>query len=250
MIVFPDIVNAEDLKAWLSRRPSEDCAIVAQRAAMRVVPLLWAAMPPPKKHGPSAAPVLRKHLAFDVARRYRRGSSDYEMFADLDAVVDEAAFMSFADHGGIENGEMLEQADTLDSGAPSAFAARIVHRAALAPLFAGDPVEVMWNAVQTDIHALAQDGDALTLPLWPWPNPLEVDWQKAQAVLQKMPGGAFWINWYQRLLDGEPQNSALLHDVVLIEDALWAQGGHPLDREIAKTVERHQLLQTNSRLQA
>lgn len=108
----------------------------------------------------------------------------------------------------------------------------------------------MWNAVQTDIHAVAQDGEALALPLWPWQNPLQVDWQKAQAVLQKMPGGAFWINWYQRLLDREPQNSALLHDVVLIEDALWAQGGHSLDREIAKAVERHQLLQTNSRLQA
>ncbi len=244
MVVLPDINNIKDIEAWLRGRSSEDCAIIAQRATMRVVPLLWAAMPPAQKQAPSAAPILRKHLALDVARRYRRGSSDYEMFAELDAITDEAAFLAFADYGSNSDGEKLELADAFNSGDPSSFAARIVHRAALAPLFAGDPVESMWNAVQNDVHVLTQGSDALALPLWPFPNPLELDWQKAQAILRKMPGGDFWLNWYQRLLDGEPQNWDLLYDVVLIDDAFWDEGSEALAARIGELRDQHALAAT------
>lgn len=73
----------------------------------------------------------------------------------------------------------------------------------------------------------------------PISNPLADEWDRSIAVLQETPGGSFWIDWYQRALDGRPQNWPLLRDVALIDNALWEQGGEALDRKIASLVEEH-----------
>ena len=73
---------------------------------------------------------------------------------------------------------------------------------------------------------------------------------KAQPLLRNTPGGEFWIDWYQRALDGRPQNWPLLRDVALIDDALWEEGGEALRREIDRIAERHRLLEEVRRLKA
>ncbi|AUH34042.1 hypothetical protein CUV01_12130 [Paracoccus tegillarcae] len=75
--------------------------------------------------------------------------------------------------------------------------------------------------------------------MWQQENPLAQIWQTAQPVLRESPGGAFWIDWYQRTLDGRPQNWPLLRDVALIDNALWDEGGEALDREIKRLVATH-----------
>lgn len=50
---------------------------------------------------------------------------------------------------------------------------------------------------------------------------------------------SFWINWYENLLAGRPQNRALLTDIALIPDADWAKGPAHVNAMIAEIVEKH-----------
>ena len=99
----------------------------------------------------------------------------------------------------------------------------------------------VWLAIQADAYVLAEDKDPSKLPLWPDYNPLSSDWEESQSILRNTPGGEFWIDWYQRALDGQPQNWPLLHDVALIDDALWEQGGEALDQAIGMILTRHNI---------
>ncbi|MFT4012945.1 MAG: hypothetical protein QM682_05970 [Paracoccus sp. (in: a-proteobacteria)] len=49
----------------------------------------------------------------------------------------------------------------------------------------------------------------------------------------------FWIDWYRRVVGGEPQNWPLLRDVALIDNALWEQGGEALDGAITDVIVSH-----------
>lgn len=75
-------------------------------------------------------------------------------------------------------------------------------------------------------------------------------WRESQPLLRATPGGKFWIDWYQRALDGGSQNWPLLRDVALIDIAVRREGGAALDREIARISERHRLLEDVRRLKA
>lgn len=68
-------------------------------------------------------------------------------------------------------------------------------------------------------------------------------WEESIPILNNLPGGAFWSDWYQRALDGRPQNWLLLRDIALIDGALWQAGGDELDREISRIAERYRLLE-------
>lgn len=59
---------------------------------------------------------------------------------------------------------------------------------------------------------------------------------------EERPLHPFWTDWYQRTLEGRPQNWDMLRDVALIDNTLWEGGGEALDRAISFTVERHRLL--------
>lgn len=111
-----------------------------------------------------------------------------------------------------------------------------------------DRTGITWPAVEHDLSELAMGQDIISQPLWPSPNPLDHEWEASQTFLRQVPGGDFWIDWYQRALDGRPQNWPLLRAVALIDNALWEQGGEALDREIRRLVEQHHLLAEVRRL--
>jgi len=76
--------------------------------------------------------------------------------------------------------------------------------------------------------------DLLALPLWVDENPLLEDWQKARKILETGPvDQSFWIDWYERFLNGEPQNRDMLDRIALIEPEVWDAGVEAVAGEIA-----------------
>lgn len=101
--------------------------------------------------------------------------------------------------------------------------------------------QAFWSSVELDMHRLSRKQDIGSSPLWSGENPLAGAWSTGLAVIRDYPGGDFWIDWYQRVLDGRPQNWSLLRDIALIEDTLWKQGGEALNDAIEDLRRQHGL---------
>lgn len=106
-----------------------------------------------------------------------------------------------------------------------------------------------WKAVEVDVYSLMAGQDVAELPLWWDGKPVVINGSDWKRSVSRIPGGSFWADWYQRILDGRP-NWPLWRDVALIDNALWEQGGEALDTEIRRIVKRHQLLDEVRRLRA
>lgn len=101
--------------------------------------------------------------------------------------------------------------------------------------------QAFWSSVALDVHRLSRNQDIGSSPLWSGENPLAGAWNTGLPVIRDYPGGYFWIDWYQRALDGRPQNWSLLRDIALIDDALWRQGGEVLENTIEELRRQHGL---------
>lgn len=110
--------------------------------------------------------------------------------------------------------------------------------------------EMAWEEVFRDVEKVGVNADLGASSLWTNTNPLAALSERSTVVMKDSPGGDFWIDWYQRALDGRPQNWPLLRDVALIDNALWEDSGEALDREIRRLVEQYRLLAEVRRLKA
>lgn len=226
----------KDLEARLQGRPGSQHAILAERVALRVLPLWtrcihedWA-----RELNLTSAPILRLNLATGVARVFPTRQSLVSLEFARSAFASLCAGAALDRRGNIEPATLAACAAAAlatDAAGPagtlSAFtvASRVLDQ----PLFA---------AIKDDIVQLDTGGDVADQPLWRGPNPLIDEWEASLSILRDAPGGDFWIDWYQRALDGLPQNWPLLHDVALIDFAFWERGGKALDDAINNAVGR------------
>lgn len=270
----PTITDRQSLQAWLETRPPEDAVLVAHRAAMRAVPIWITAMSEAWARERELTPIvlLRLNLTAGVARAYPTGEvgaaatrAADSAHAAISAVARATHFATAAGaaYGAIESAAAtIRVAASSDSAAArAAAAAEFGIRAAavypdsrpadLAASRAAVAVAAMFRTtVMIDARDLIEGRDLLASALWPTVAPLSEVWSQSIPILNDTPGGDFWIDWYQRALDGRAQNWPLLRDVALIDDALWKQGGDALDLEISRIVERHDLLEEVRRLKA
>lgn len=233
------ITDRESLEAWLNTRTREDSVIIAHRAAMRVAPVWIAALAMGEAPTPdlTAAPLMRLNLIAGVGAK-RPGIEIRPVSAARAAVT--ASVSS-------EAGEAASAASAVAAASYADSAIASAARAAVSAAEAAD-AEAVWKSIENDARSMPSNEALAKLPLWPSSNPLEDLWTASVPILRDTPGGAFWIDWYQRALDGRPQNWDLLRDVALIEDSVWQAGGVALGERIAREVERHRLLEEVRRL--
>lgn len=235
------IKDKKSLKAWLKVRPREESVVLAHRAAMRVAPVWIDAVATERlrKRDLTSTPLLRLNLISGVAAK---------------APTPEISACAAASSGFVAN--TLAAASSASTSAAAAFsAASAAARASISDGPAGAVGAVRaasfidssdaWGSVESDARSLTSNEVLIELPLWRSANPLQELWTASIPMLRDTPGGDFWIDWYQRALDGRHQNWDLLRDVALIEDGVWEEGGAALDQRITELVVRHGLAATD-----
>lgn len=192
-------------------------------------------------------PVLRVNLTLGAARKYpalnvRVEAADGETRAnahDADAAADATSYAADAAapiH--VAYAATASAAATYGNLTATTSAARAVGRIARASNYASADSAALWRAVTADAVGLMTSTSPEDSHLWPNENPLAATWAKAQRILRDTPGGDFWIDWYQRALDGRPQNWPLLKAVAEIPDALWTAANTRNDPEAHAALDR------------
>jgi hypothetical protein len=288
---LPASDSLEDLTTWLETLQPDDTAIIAYRASMRTLPVIFAGarragsrnlegisiahlrlnliaglvrkFPVPEitraadaalsgPNSPRGQPTNPTGAYADIGPEYDyEYDYAYELDAALpvtsaalaavryaaDAPADAAAFA--AAHGTHHIGVGMAQVALGHAESACDHADNVTRRQYPASL----PVNSR-REFESDAQDLIEGRDPFDQPLWRSGNWLEKTWDKSISILTNIPGGAFWIDWYQRALDGRPQNWPLLRDVALIEDALWNEGGRALDARINEIRLRHAIAAT------
>jgi hypothetical protein len=268
-----EIRDGGSLEGWLKGRPREEALYIAQRAALRVLPVWVEAREDDRarERASKAQPVLRAILTSGVARKFptsavkdaaaravARATAAAARAADAFAARATAAAARAARPTADVAADAFAAraaadvaADTFATRAAAARAARAAFatRAAAAraaratdafALRVADAATAAWAEIRADARALL-DGTAETRPLWaampgratPLIGHMRDTWAPAT------PGGAFWMRWYQGFLDGTPLPWDLQRDIALIPDEDWQKGEAHLARLIEAIEAEH-----------
>lgn len=104
-----------------------------------------------------------------------------------------------------------------------------------------------WQSVLSDADAAETRIYLKDIPLWPVETPLLRLWEKTrQDWSQPNSPYAFWLRWYDSLLDPKatpPFADDLLYRIALIDDAIWKAGAEAVADEIARIEEQFDLLE-------
>lgn len=249
------IRDRKSLQAWLRDQPREVAVMIAARAALRVVPA-WLELF--QKDGvtdrPSEFPsvwfrcALTAFVAVGRATRVVLSAADmaasvayaYAGTAAADASASAVAGASVAYAAdAAANGRSGDVADAVE------YAAEAAAEAANYPADASLYAAVIWDETRADAVAVEQVAEAkrvLSASLWSadTPEDLAKKWHEfRRALLADHADWSFWIDWYERVLRGRPQNWEMLTEIVLIPDADWRQGPRHVNAIIAGIVEKH-----------
>ena len=103
-------------------------------------------------------------------------------------------------------------------------------------------------------HADQRDGTlAITVaPLWSNENPLEHDWHNLREKLfaadtpdQRGADWSFWVNWYDDILAGNPQNWDMLHEIATTPDIDWEASSREVNDTINEIVEKFENIKSD-----
>ncbi len=264
MVAIDDIRDRDSFKAWLEEtsQPRQACVALAARAAARVLPLVWADAVTSAKY--SALPFLRANLIASVVGLAPSGmlteaehANARRAVAVADAAVADAA---------LAVGDLAAFAATnaalAAAAALAADAALAAYAAALAAHDAADAADAAWAALRLDCAQLVNGRSLRTSPLFPdvqpsWianaiqhinnahpqsfsdvPNVAEIP--NAAAIGSKESRDwSFWLDWYQRLLDGREQNWPLLLEIATRDDAFWQGSDDEVNARIAEIAAKY-----------
>lgn len=241
------------MEEWLLGHPLADSSAIANRAVMRALPNFITQVKPPRLNNLTAVAlqILRSCITAQAegadidlseAVRSMRSSAGWANAWEnplQDAVISAAisAIGNLSPAKAAEAGEYAAKsyARDFEAGSYGTQNSRVAD-------YPSKERETFWSAVQADAIASAAGKDIDRLPLWHD----EVSSGHASPDLFKslgaLPGGAFWTEWYQGVLDGQSQSPELLRDLATIDGALWAESDTELDAEIVRTLDRHVLL--------
>ena len=264
-----DIKDRETLERWLTARPHGDAIVIAQRAAMRVLPLVRFDRQARWSRNPDLTPlaILRANLTSGVARKYptpevkaaaaRAAAAAARAAAAAKAAIARTAAFS-ARAAAARAARAADAADADFSAAYSAFsAADAATRTAFSAADAADAAAAaaravsaataatvsdaakaaFWEQIRNDARALHQGGDPQAPPLWPDASP---DWlvpalDATRLYWQADPGlWSFWQRWYDAAVAGTPLNWEMQRDIALIADEDWQAGPERVAGRIAE----------------
>ena len=247
-----EIADYESAKAWFERKPSEICVAMAARAALRIVPIFdWSLEGnAQERRAALILPSLRAMAVASLAGRLPRQATGvleaaYAAHADAaNATTDVANAAAYA--------ARAAAADAAYADAYAAYAAADAARSANADVAANAAV---WEALTRDAEWVEPDletgnsakalaGELSTRRLWPHGTP---DWaaegtdKLARHLTEAGELWDYWIDWYRRVVDGEPRNEDLELAICLIPNEDWRHDDNPLhvNRIIRGLVEKH-----------
>lgn len=255
-----DVGDRQSLENWIQSLPTQNAAeeaealrravAIANRAAMRVLPLVWHNAGA-QSRGITQLDVLRACLVTGVAAVVptpRIGTAASFAFEVIAAYNSDAAYAAgvdvYADDyeaDAYEAAVHAAGAATFTASSEPAAAATSCDHAAQAVAAAGHPdaATALWRSIRSDCIAL-EDGTAVeTLPLWSQ-NPLAGHWDDVRDRLAASgEGWRFWVSWYEKTLGGKPQEWDVLTDIALLPSADWEKGADHINALIAEIAERH-----------
>ncbi len=241
MVEIADFNDRDSFGSWLREtdQPREACVALAHRAAMRVLPLIWASQIEERRSpmsflranlvagvaGLAPARLLTEWARANVLRAaaaaaaaacaaYERANSRADAaaaygaaraaYADADADADPDADAAYAADA---------YADTLvyaDAGAYADAAARAAY------------ADAAWAAVRSDCERLVQGQRLEGTPLFLNGHP---DWFASRyRSIQAASGGqewSFWHDWFERAIEGKSWHWPTLIEIALQEDHFW-----------------------------
>ncbi len=240
-----NIHDRDSLEAWLQTQPREVSLLIANRAALRVMPV-WAddcLFGDGQKHDVTPVVILRANLISSVAALFPTD--------DMEAAARAARAAATADAGDVR----ATATATATATAAAVHAADAVLATAtadvvlaLAVFRTADAVDILpaagevWRAVRADALAIEAGEDVASAPLWPGKgpeaNPLSDLWHKvARDGFTPDSPYDFWRRWYETLLDPTrhpPMSFDMLKDIALIAPEIWEGPPEDLAAEIAR----------------
>ncbi|OUS34253.1 hypothetical protein A9Q94_16895 [Rhodobacterales bacterium 56_14_T64] len=286
MVEVSDIVDEESLEAWLQDQPEEQRyeigVTLATRAALRVVPIWFAAMQQEWARsqqftamslthsllvagvaGHTQAPDVIKAAKSSSAAAYNVGFNAEATSAAATVAFSAAScsevrsirisLSSSSDAAAsfyVESGYDIELTDgTVLSDETVLSDDTILSDNTILPV-----AEVHWFYLRADINVLKL-GVLAQQPLWHGVGmPFEVKqvWEEGGGWMQSNPGHCFWIRWYEAALDGRPLTGSwdshwqMLRDVALIQNEDWEQGAEHVAGLIAEIEKPYALAMTAS----
>ncbi len=253
MVSAAEIRDEASLRAWLEGRPREDAAQVLLRFALRVAPLgvdclrLW-----PRSGGSSLAaillvadagvsrPNLKDAIIYwdDRAQYWERGAWEAADIDQESPTDDDVRAFAPMRRGALAAGAAVQ-----------AIRAVQVSEAIQMPPFGqthiledlGEAaVADLWQAWRADVTALMRGQTIRDRPLWgdasvpDWVPMVHRDWRTQGG------GWAFWADWYEGYLTGQPLDIDLLEQVAVIEPKHWDKGETHVHGMIAAIYEEWQ----------
>ncbi|MCA3443319.1 MAG: hypothetical protein INF52_08075 [Rhodobacter sp.] len=237
MVDLAGIDSKKSLEAWLQSRSREDAICIAHRAAMRVTPLLFAALPGAgtQQGQITALSYLWPIVATGAACKFTSQTinSAAEVAASAAPEIPHHPDIIFALSAVLDAAKTVYAARTRTEGAH--LAAIAVHDASVATSVDPRGGLEFWTCIRRDCAALEEGIDPMVLSLWGdrmhsnftrhW------DWTRMQWAKAGGPVWAFWRQFYENALAGRPQDWPLLHDIALIPAEDWHGGPdrvHPI----------------------
>ncbi len=215
------IVDEKSLKTWLKGQPREIATAIAVRSALRVFPLVPKGGNDDSQEDDFAIIAGRALLTATVTvvspseenSKAAATAADITTTSSSDGVAS-ATYVALA-------ASFLNTISTSSGGSLGRAASM------LAPVWATSAFSVVWDEmtfwteITFDVTAIDEGANARTLlaaPLWQAQgNPLSEQWQEKRQTLQTRPEDwSFWIDWYERILEGGPQNWDMLEEIALI----------------------------------
>lgn len=235
---MPELNDWDDFYAWVKTRSNGDGSVVGLRVAERMIPK-WLTVGERWTNGDKwlAVQAMRQVLTAALYHLYR----DEPARAALQLAIQ-------SQHSPIE--ECIQGGIACDAAIFTAEAILADPEAPILEFIHGDDVSGTGRSIWPEILRDVADFEAMRSP---WEAPLwraEGDghpyWDEARAILAQSPAGPFWIDWYQRLLDGRPQDWDLLRKVTLIDHETWHQGRDDLATAIGTIHQDHALNATRN----
>jgi hypothetical protein len=261
-----EIKDQDTLEAWLKARPRSDAAAVAQRSAMRTMPLICRSKG--FQHNDHFALTLtivqRCNLTALAAHNGKVGGSAAQAYwaalsanhysdGSYSAGVEQGFGDSRAFHALLTAAIAAQiNADDLKLSTFGGSYAKLASEGVNNFAQADDPGALAFLAtykvIRADATALESGTDPLTLPLWPPPPP---DWfTEAESTMRDYwqtnspEHWSFWQRWWDAAVAGQPLDWNLQRDIALIPDEIWQAGPGPVAEAIAKIEAEHALRRT------